>query len=584
MHTADSRRIRFTRYIAMPLILAGLCWSSAAYPQNGEGDAVEELRQILKCSVNDPAVRDRKAQEQIRALHGISELRRALALREWRDLEFDGKVGDVDQRNRATLVAQLELAVRDVFRQGDETSRLAALSILTEMGCSARGVGIRSGLAAGFAPDLVDLIKHGAPNVRETAGRTLGLINPDPQMALPTLGVLLRSSELTERIVAADALGNLVRCATLLATAPHTQEDVTATREEVVQMGQALVPLAGLGLRDARPEVRRRCAAAIGYAAEALQKLVKGPGPLDPMAGLDVPPADTAAERSELMPLILALKDQSPALTRALADSDAQVRLLARHALEDMTNPQLRLLERAGGTTDENGKHAQAALQPSRFVQGSASPKDSLIEGLHATVMALAGGLQEPDARARRAAIDVLETVGPAAAPAASALVAALADSDLFVRWAAARTLGKIGPVEADAAVPALGRLLEDPDLDLRLSAATALERYGVAAKAAVPDLARSIGSSDAELRLAAIRVLGVIGSPHSIQAIPALSAALADPNPRVRAKAAETLGKLGPAARSSVDPLRQALRDTNTEVQKAASEALLRIMRPAKK
>jgi len=584
MHTAASRRISLTRYFAIPLVLAGFCWSRPAYTQNGEGDPVEELRQILKCSVNDPAVRDRKSQEQIRALHGIGDLRRALALREWRDLEFDGKVGDVDQRNRATLVAQLELAVRDVFRQGDDTSRLAALSILSEMGCSARGVGIRSGLAASFAPDLVDLIKHGAPKVRETAGRTLGLINPDPQVAIPALGDLLRSNELTERIVAADALGNLIRCATLLATAPHTAEDVTATREEVVQMGHALVPLAGLGLRDSRPEVRRRCAAAIGHAAEALQKLVKEPGPLDQTGGLDVPPGDAAAERGELMPLILALKDQGPVLTRALADSDAQVRLLARHALEDMTNPQLRLLERDGGTTDENGKHAQVALQPSRFVQGSASPKDSLVEGLHATVMALAGGLQEPDARARRAAIDVLETLGPAAAPAASALVAALADTDLFVRWAAARTLGKIGPVEADAAVPALGRLLEDPDLDLRLSAATALERYGLAAKAAVPALARAIGSSDAELQVAAIRVLGVIGGPHIIAALPALSTALADPNPRVRAKAAETLGKLGPAARSTVDPLRQALQDSNADVQKAASEALLKIIRPAKK
>src|SRR5262249_12389221 len=152
------------------------------------------------------------------------------------------------------------------------------------------------------------------------------------------------------------------------------------------------------------------------------------------------------------------------------------------------------------------------------------SPKDPLLEGYHETVIALAAAMQDTDVRARRGAIDVLESLGAAAAPAAGALVVALADPDRFVRWAAARTLGKISPVEAKSAVPGLVKLLDDPDLDLRLAAAASLDHYGPAARTAVPDLIRTVSASDAELRIAAIRALAAVGSPEANMAIPALA------------------------------------------------------------
>ena len=48
--------------------------------------------------------------------------------------------------------------------------------------------------------------------------------------------------------------------------------------------------------------------------------------------------------------------------------------------------------------------------------------------------------LTDPDPVARRAAVDVLETMGADAAPALPGLVRALSDRDLFVRWTAARS------------------------------------------------------------------------------------------------------------------------------------------------
>jgi HEAT repeat protein len=511
-------------------------------------------------------------------------MRRALALREWRDQEAEGEVPAVDRRNRSVLVERFEQAVREVLRQGDSTSRLAMLSIVSDVGSTMRCPGNRNCLAAAFAPDLATLLMAGDPRVREAACRTLGLINPDPRVVVSAITRPLHAKETSERVAASEALTSLILCVTRLATASPAPNTVQAARSDVVQMGRAIVPLASQGLRDPQPEVRRRSVEAIGQAAEALHKLVGNPQGAEQVEGLDQPPRPFEEERTELMPLILALKEQGPALTRALGDPDADVRLLARRALEDMTNPQLRLLERSTGGADSAGKHASVVLQPSRFVPGAAAVKDPLMEGLHGTVMALAQGLHDPDLRARRAAIDVLETLGPAAAPAANALIDALSDRDRFVRWAAARTLGKISPVQADAAVPSLAQLLDDSDMDLRLAAMTALERYGKASRLVVPDLVRAVGSTEADLRIAAIRVLEAVGSPYNVSAVPALADALGDANPRVRRQAARALGKIGPGARSVADSLRKALQDDDADVQKAASEALLDIMRPTKK
>ena len=255
-----------------------------------------------------------------------------------------------------------------------------------------------------------------------------------------------------------------------------------------------------------------------------------------------------------------------PVLTRALSDSDGDVRILARRALEDMTSPQVMLLEQA------------VPVQASRLV--SPAPQDPTLAGMQGTVEKLAEGLKEEEPRSRRTVVDVLETLGATAAPAAPALVRALSDPDPFVRWAAARTLGKIAPAVSNLAVPALAAMLDDADLDLRVAAAAALEHYGKAAATALPDLIRALGASDAEMRVAVIRALGAIGVPDARQAIPALTAAVGDPEPRVQEAAAQVLGDFGPLASDAVEPLRKVLQTGTAQVQKAAGEALLKIMR----
>jgi len=276
-------------------------------------------------------------------------------------------------------------------------------------------------------------------------------------------------------------------------------------------------------------------------------------------------------ERNVLGPVVLALEAQGPALGLAMTDPDAEVRLSARRALEELAQARHRLLVRANSL-------AQVAPgnRPVRLLDGEKSESAAL------PLPALIAALGDPDLHARLSALDVLESLGPAASPAAAALVKALGDPNRFVRWAAARTLGKMGAVEAETAVPALARMLADTDRELRIAAATTLGVYGPTARAAVPALIQAMNAGDSALRTAALLALEQIG-PAAESAIPAISAALDDRDARVRLSAVQLLGRFGPAAGNARDALLLKLNDCSPEVRTAAHDALRHITGPAK-
>jgi HEAT repeat protein len=570
------------RFPALTLVTF-LCCVPAAQAQPA-GDPVEALRQVLKTGGHDLEARAGRLQEAVAALHSLGDLRRALVLQDWRDEDIDPKVAAVDRSNRAALAKRFEENVRGVLRRGNTASRLAALKLLAELGVTARDVGTKKGYASKFGPDLAVLIKQGDPGLCEAAAHTLAQINPDPRVAVEALSGLLHATAPAQRRAAAMALADLARSTAQFAARKSNWVATEVTRGEMVKMSCAFVALAGNGLRDDDAQVRRRSVEAIDQAAQALCRLISDfviSGEIEEETG---DRQKFAEEQAELLPLILVLKEQVPQLTRALSDGDAEVRLLARRALEDITNPQLRLIEKRTGVAGERPLPSPGGLRPSHFLVAAAPSEDPLLHSMQGTAQALAAALTDSDPRGKRAAIDVLETLGPAAAPAAAALVGALNDTDSFVRWSAARTLGKISPVEADSAVPGLARLLSDLDLDIRLASATALERYGPAAKDAIPDLVKATRSSDAVMRVATIHALGAVAGPEPHAAVPPLIKALSDSDASVRQTAAEVLGKFGPAASDAVDELRKALKDNNSDVQQAAGDALLNITEPVRK
>jgi HEAT repeat protein len=254
----------------------------------------------------------------------------------------------------------------------------------------------------------------------------------------------------------------------------------------------------------------------------------------------------------------------------------------ARSTLEEPASPAgARTLAPQGVVAADPGScrlTARAAQQTKEDRKEEPLLKRTLSE---ARVAIIRQGLTDPNPVSRRALIDVLEMLGPEAAPAIPALVQALSDRDLFVRWSAARTLGRLAPEGANQAVLPLARLLCDRDLDVRLAGANALIRYGPDARAAVDALVRAVVSkTDAEFRIVVMQALEAIGQPAA-GTIPALAGSLRDPDPRVRLEAARVIGRFGPRAAGAVGALREVLADPDSEVRKAASEALLQILPP---
>jgi hypothetical protein len=68
--------------------------------------------------------------------------------------------------------------------------------------------------------------------------------------------------------------------------------------------------------------------------------------------------------------------------------------------------------------------------------------------------------------------------------------------------------------------------------------------------------------------------VLGSYGA-EAKSAVPALTAALKDPNKNVRVGAAYALAKIGPDARPAIPKLREALKDRDLDVRAGAAYAL---------
>jgi HEAT repeat protein len=499
-------------------------------------------------------------------------------LQEWRDEDRDAGIRDIDRPIREAIAQRLAKGLRAVLERGDQTLQLAAIGMISEMGISVRGVGTRAGFARDFGPDLARLVTGNNPVVSAAAARALGKINPDPGPAAKALGSRFSVNILDERRAAAEGLVNMIKGVAQLAKGRSTT-GVEASSVEVVQVGTAVVPAAGLGIDDPDAEVRRTCLEAITAAGVALADLI-----VDPRSRQDFPPegrklsederkdvdayrAQITEERTERLPLAQALADQAPAVGAAVRDPNWVVRIMAAHALEEMGNAQQRLLRRATSVPRYGEEKLPDALM-----------QDPFRKGLSQTVPALASRLTDPNPRVRLAAVDALELMSAELTPAVPALVQAMSDRVPFVRWAAARAIGKVAPIDAGATVPVLARLLCDQDLDVRiLGASVTLERFGPAAAAAVPTLIQGVNCGDPDNRIAVMKTLMAIGDA-AIPAVPALAQALTHDDVRVRRQAADTLIRFGTAAKPAEPALRKALNDSDPDVRRAAADALLNL------
>lgn len=93
----------------------------------------------------------------------------------------------------------------------------------------------------------------------------------------------------------------------------------------------------------------------------------------------------------------------------------------------------------------------------------------------------------------------------------------------------------------------------------------------------ALSDLLKIIEEGDSKLRSRAVDEIGRMG-PRAVVALPVLRRTLKDKDPRVRSSSALAIGKFGEAADPAVPDLIRALRDKNVDVRYCAAHSLARV------
>lgn len=143
---------------------------------------------------------------------------------------------------------------------------------------------------------------------------------------------------------------------------------------------------------------------------------------------------------------------------------------------------------------------------------------------------------------------------------------------------------------KSEPLVPDLIEAMKDPKISHDL-VAEVLTQIGQGAKSAVPELLERLASKKYNERFSmsypieAIRAIGAIGGREAKSAVPLLIQALnaddtsdaftASQQPRIRAEAAKTLGKIGPGAGPAIPSLVNALGDEDKWVRRNAAEAI---------
>jgi HEAT repeat protein len=196
---------------------------------------------------------------------------------------------------------------------------------------------------------------------------------------------------------------------------------------------------------------------------------------------------------------------------------------------------------------------------------------EALIARGSSAVPGLINALKDPNVQARIAAATALGRIGPEAHGSIPGLIEALHDKHEYVRAESARALSRMGTMAATAVQP-LFETTVDEDISVRHNAAEALARIG---PVAYPALIERLKHEDKHVRVEAAYGLGVTGSDATDDVCLALADALKDPDRDVRQFAAQSLGKIGPAAKLAVPALIELLQDEDQFVRLHAANGL---------
>lgn len=213
--------------------------------------------------------------------------------------------------------------------------------------------------------------------------------------------------------------------------------------------------------------------------------------------------------------------------------------------------------------------------------------------------------LRDKESEVRKNITEVLGKTGPLTTDVVPALIRAIGDSDSYVRASAAEALGKVGP-EAPEVIPALMKALGDSFHYVRDSAGIALEKCGAMhvdlkvkrcitdfrdtqtnilsraieelesiGPAAIPELIKALGDSNSHIRRFAAAALEKHNALTIELKIKRYILDLGDSSANVKARAAEALADLGPAASEAIPHLTKLIGHNDYYVRLHSSEAL---------
>jgi len=313
--------------------------------------------------------------------------------------------------------------------------------------------------------DLGKLLKDPKVEVRRAAAESLGRLTPDAVDALAELVAAMRDDDGAVRTGVGRAIKNTGRkggaklqALQALATDPAVKSNLaTALRLTEFGAGKNTVPALVAALGDKEDIVAR-------VAAETLGKL--GEPALDPLIAAlkePMPPVRRYAAMA-LKEMGPKAKKAVPLLTEALLDPDGPTRQFAALTLGAMgpdarpataelikgmlndADKELRVsFARALIQVDPDAKQAAPAFrQALRTKETADCAAEGLIKLGPAAVSELSSMLKDKDEDVRRAAVDILGSLGAAAAPAVPTLLEATRDANPRIGAAARRVLESV--------------------------------------------------------------------------------------------------------------------------------------------
>jgi HEAT repeat protein len=278
---------------------------------------------------------------------------------------------------------------------------------------------------------LIEVLQDREPTVRQQAAWALSNIHPDPKIAVPALGKILKHDEVEVRLSAISVLRRLPAADTLPCFLEALQDRDARVRQDAI-----------LGLTPASGKADQ--------IVPALASLVKD---------------DNERVRHAVLPILSRFGAEAvPPLAEALQNKDPVMRWTAASSLGNLGPVAKKAIPNL----------AQAVRDPNATVRNYAVYALTTIGP--ESVPALAELLKDKEPNVRQLALSGLAKFGNKARDAAPLLIETLKDPIAANRAQAASVLGQLGP-EARSAIPMLNETLKDPDAKVQREAELALKK-----------------------------------------------------------------------------------------------------------